>query len=372
MTSVSITGLVRRFGEAVAVNGIDLTIRQGEFLTILGPSGCGKTTTLRMIAGLDRSDGGRIVLGDRVVDDPVSGIYVASERRSIGMVFQSYAIWPHMTAFENVAYPLLIRRRPRAEIRQRVMQSLRLVNLENYADRPAPALSGGQQQRVAIARAIVFEPTLLLMDEPLSNLDARLREVMRLELRALQQRLGITTVYVTHDQDEAMSLSDRIVVMEGGNVLQQAPPEAMYRRPATRAVARFLGAPNLFEVTIEDTGTDAEGQPYVDVERDGVRIRAHAAAGLRSGQTATLVIRPETIRLSRPSSNPGSPSWAGTITQDSFRGARRTYLVSHNADTLNVDADGNSAFRTGDQVAITLDMSNLWVVRHEHNHGGRM
>ena len=146
----------------------------------------------------------------------------------------------------------------------------------------------------------------------------------------------------------------------------------MYRRPATRAVARFLGAPNLFDVTIESAETDAAGQLYVDVERDGVRIRAHAAAGLRSGQTATLVIRPETIRLSRPSSNPGSPSWAGTITQDSFRGARRTYLVSHNADTLNVDADGNSAFRTGDQVAITLDMSNLWVVRHEHNHGGRM
>jgi len=214
MTSVSITGLVRRFGEAVAVNGIDLTIRQGEFLTILGPSGCGKTTTLRMIAGLDRSDGGRIVLGDRVVDDPVSGIYVASERRSIGMVFQSYAIWPHMTAFENVAYPLLIRRRPRAEIRQRVMQSLRLVNLENYADRPAPALSGGQQQLVAIARAVIASPKLILADEPTGNLhSAQGEEIM--QLFAKLNKEGTTIIQVTHSE-KCAAYGHRTIQLEDG------------------------------------------------------------------------------------------------------------------------------------------------------------
>lgn len=362
MSSVKISGLVRRFGDAVAVNGIDLEIKQGEFLTLLGPSGCGKTTTLRMIAGLDRSDGGRITLGDRVVDDAAAGVFVAPERRAIGMVFQSYAIWPHMSVFDNVAYPLVIRRRPRAEIRERVMESLRLVNLEKYADRPAPALSGGQQQRVAIARAIVFEPALLLMDEPLSNLDARLRDVMRLELRALQQRLGITTIYVTHDQDEAMSLSDRIVVMEGGNVLQQAQPEEMYRRPASRAVASFLGAPNLFDVTIAGAETDTAGQRYVDVEREGLRIRARASEGLGVGQTGTLVIRPETIQLSRPAGPTGPQSWLGTVVQESFRGARRTYLISRGSDTFHVDAEGNSDFRSGDDVVMTPDTSNLWVV----------
>jgi iron(III) transport system ATP-binding protein len=200
-----------------------------------------------MIAGLEQNDTGRIAIGERIVSDPGQGLFVAPERREIGMVFQSYAIWPHMTVFANVAYPLQVRHRPAGEISTRVLESLRLMAMEHLAERPATALSGGQQQRVAIARALVFQPRVLLMDEPLSNLDAKLREQMRVELRALQQRLGITTVYVTHDQEEAMVLSDEIAVMHEGRVLQMAPPETIYTRPANRTVAAFVGTPNLLE-----------------------------------------------------------------------------------------------------------------------------
>ncbi len=216
-------------------------MKEGEFVTLLGPSGCGKTTTLRMVAGLSRTPAGASRIGDRVVSDAERGLFVPAERRALGMVFQSYAIWPHMTVFDNVAYPLRVRRHGRSEIRAtECMEALRLVEMEDYADRPAPALSGGQQQRVAIARALVFEPALLLLDEPLSNLDARLRTQMGAEFRALQKRLGITSLYVTHDQEEAMALSDRVVVMQAGRVLQIGAPEEIYQRPLSRAVASFL------------------------------------------------------------------------------------------------------------------------------------
>jgi iron(III) transport system ATP-binding protein len=212
MPSVTVDEVSKRFGPVSAVDRVSLVVPDGRLVTLLGPSGCGKTTTLRMIAGLEQNDAGRIAIGERVVSDPARGLFVAPERRDIGMVFQSYAIWPHMTVFANVAYPLEVRRRPAAEIRERVAGALRLMQMERLASRPATALSGGQQQRVAIARALVFQPRVLLMDEPLSNLDAKLREQMRVELRALQQELGITTVYVTHDQDEAMVLADEIAV----------------------------------------------------------------------------------------------------------------------------------------------------------------
>jgi iron(III) transport system ATP-binding protein len=198
-----------------------------------------------MVAGLEHSDTGRIVIGDRVVSDPAANLFVPPERREIGMVFQSYAIWPHMTVFANVAYPLEVRRRPSAQVRERVVAALRLMEMAHLVERPATALSGGQQQRVAIARALIFQPRVLLMDEPLSNLDAKLREQMRIDLRALQQRLGITSIYVTHDQEEAMVLSDEIAVMHEGRVLQVAAPEAIYTRPANRTVAAFVGSPNL-------------------------------------------------------------------------------------------------------------------------------
>ncbi len=216
MPSVTLQGVGRHFGALKAVDSVDLAVEHGEFLTLLGPSGCGKTTTLRMVAGLERNDTGTIVIGGRLVSDAAADLFVPPDQRKLGMVFQSYAIWPHMTVFDNVAYPLSVRHVAKTEIRTRVMAALRLVEMEAYAERPAPALSGGQQQRVAIARALVFEPEVLLLDEPLSNLDARLRAQMGDEFRALQRRLKITTLYVTHDQEEAMALSDRVVVMDKG------------------------------------------------------------------------------------------------------------------------------------------------------------
>src|SRR6478736_555836 len=231
MPGVTLNGVGRHFGALKAVDRVNLSVEHGEFVTLLGPSGCGKTTTLRMVAGLEQNTAGRISIGDRVVSDAAAGFFVPPDHRQLGMVFQSYAIWPHMTVFDNVAYPLRIRRRPRSEIRERVQAALRLVEMEGFADRPAPALSGGQQQRVAIARALVFEPEVLLLDEPLSNLDARLRAQMGDEFRSLQKRLGITTLYVTHDQDEAMALSDRVVLMRSGKILQVGPPQDIYQRP---------------------------------------------------------------------------------------------------------------------------------------------
>src|SRR5678815_375827 len=228
MPGVRLDGVSKRFGAVRAVDAISLSVPDGRLLTLLGPSGCGKTTTLRMIAGLEQNDEGRITIGDRAVSDAAAGVFVAPERREIGMVFQSYAIWPHMTVFANVAYPLEVRRRPAAEVRERVLAALRTMEMEALAARPATALSGGQQQRVAIDRALVAEPRVLLMDEPLSNLDAKLREQMRVDIRALQQRLAITTVYVTHDQEEAMVLSDEVAVVHEGRILQLAPPEAIY------------------------------------------------------------------------------------------------------------------------------------------------
>ena len=258
----------KRFGSVLAVDGVSLTVADGRLLTLLGPSGCGKTTTLRMIAGLEQNDSGRVAIGGRIVSDPAHGVFVTPERREIGMVFQSYAIWPHMTVFANVAYPLEVRHRPAAEIRARVIESLQLMEMAQLAERPATALSGGQQQRVAIARALVFRPRVLLMDEPLSNLDAKLREQMRVELRALQQRLGITTVYVTHDQEEAMALSDEIAVMHEGRVLQLAPPETIYARPASRTVAAFVGTPNLLDAKAREVQPGVDGA-LARVEGDG-------------------------------------------------------------------------------------------------------
>ena len=251
MSNVVLEKVSRKFGDFTAVSGVDLAVREGEFVTLLGPSGCGKTTTLRMVAGLEQNTGGRISIGGRVVSDAERGLFVPAEHRALGMVFQSYAIWPHMTVFDNVAYPLRVRRMGRSDIRARVLEALKLVEMADYADRPAPALSGGQQQRVAIARALVFEPALLLLDEPLSNLDARLRAQMGSEFRALQKRLGITSLYVTHDQQEAMALSDRVVVMQAGRVLQIGAPEEIYQRPLSQAVASFFGSPNLLPATGE-------------------------------------------------------------------------------------------------------------------------
>ena len=360
----------RWFGDVPAVLDIDLAVAPGELVTLLGPSGCGKTTTLRMVAGLEESTTGRITIGDRVVSDADSGLNVAPDKRQLGMVFQSYAIWPHMTVFDNVAYPLRIRRRPAAEIASRVKAALDIVEMAPYAQRPAPALSGGQQQRVAIARALVFEPTVLLLDEPLSNLDARLRMQMGDEFRTLQQRIGFAGLYVTHDQAEAMALSDRIVVMQEGRVLQAGAPEAIYRRPDSRAVAAFFGQPNIVPVRIEACAPEpAEagrtGLYRVTIAGAGFSGLAQAGKALAVGAPALLVVRPESVRVVRGegAAGPGSVCWQGKVVASVFRGAVRTLQVDTvGGQRIGLEIASLAAPTVGDTVTLAVEPGGAWVV----------
>ena len=361
MPGVSVESVSKRFGPVRAVDAVSLAVPDGRLLTLLGPSGCGKTTTLRMIAGLEHNDAGRIRIGGRLVSDPASGLFVAPERREIGMVFQSYAIWPHMTVFANVAYPLEVRRRPAGETRERVLGALRLMEMEPLAQRPATALSGGQQQRVAIARALVFQPRVLLMDEPLSNLDAKLREQMRVELRALQQRLGITTVYVTHDQEEAMVLSDEIAMMHEGRVLQVAVPETIYTRPASRTVAAFFGSPNLLEAKAREVRRQ-DGVTLVRVEGNGWQGWCQGPEALQAGDAVILIARPEVIQLGGPPPATGI-AWRGVVRQRFFRGTRNLYTVEAAGHRLSVDAPPERSLAPGIEVTLGVDAAHTWAVR---------
>jgi iron(III) transport system ATP-binding protein len=360
MPSVSVEGVSKRFGTVRAVDSVSLAVADGRLLTLLGPSGCGKTTTMRMVAGLEQNDAGRIVIGERVVSDPAAGLFVAPERREIGMVFQSYAIWPHMTVFANVAYPLEVRRRPAAEVRERVEGALRLMEMAHLAERPATALSGGQQQRVAIARALVFQPRVLLMDEPLSNLDAKLREQMRVDLRELQQRLGITTIYVTHDQEEAMVLSDEIAVMHEGRVLQTAAPETIYTRPANRTIAAFFGAPNLLAAKAREVRRGA-GVTVVRVEGDGWEGWCSGPEDLMPGEALTVIVRPEVIQFGgRPETG---ITWKGTVRQRFFRGTRNVYTVEVGSHLFSVDAPPDQTVAPGTDLALSVEAAYTWAVR---------
>ena len=253
---IEVVDLVVRYGDVTAVDGVGFDIAPGELVTLLGPSGCGKTTTLRAVAGLETPSGGSIRLNDETVYSATERRNVPTEKRGVSMVFQSYAIWPHMTVFDNVAYGLRVRKLPQSEVRDNVLRVLDLVQMQDYAERPASKLSGGQQQRVAVARAIAFSPNVLLFDEPLSNLDAKLRAEMRVELRELQRRLDITSLYVTHDQEEALAISDRVIVMNGGKIEQMGTPEEIYNRPRSRFVADFVGSANMIEGHVKSVNAD--------------------------------------------------------------------------------------------------------------------
>jgi iron(III) transport system ATP-binding protein len=366
MPGITITGVSRRFGSAAAVDNIDLTIRHGEFVTLLGPSGCGKTTTLRMVAGLEQTDGGRIAIGDRVVSDADAGIFVAPDHRNIGMVFQSYAIWPHMTVFENVAYPLRIRRRPASEVSEKVQRALRLVEMQPYAGRPAPLLSGGQQQRVAIARALVFEPEVLLLDEPLSNLDAKLRTQTGDEFRALQRRLGITTLYVTHDQEEAMALSDRIVVMHAGKILQIGTPEDIYRRPVCREVAAFFGSPNFLEARALGSAPEPDGTYRVRVRGEGWEGICRTAEAFTADTAVLVMIRPEDARIGPLDSAAGKQIvWRGKVIDTIFRGPRRSIGIDVGGRRFNVEAPSLQTASPGQLVDVAALDGQAWAFRVE-------
>ena len=364
MQGIRLEGVSRIFGSAVAVDDVDITVEEGQFVTLLGPSGCGKTTTLRMVAGLEQNDRGRIYIGDRLVNDPERKTFVPPDRRRLGMVFQSYAIWPHMTVFDNVAYPLRIRRCSAKETHDKVHAALKLVEMEQYADRPAPRLSGGQQQRVAIARALASEPAVMLLDEPLSNLDAKLRLQTGDEFRLLQRRLGITTLYVTHDQSEAMSLSDRIVVMDRGRVLQVGQPEEIYSRPKSIEVARFFGTPNILDARVLASRANGDDSFTVDAEGEGWRGSAWAGRAFSAGDLVRIMARPENIQL-RPDGE-GLPSgdavWRGKIAKSVFRGAIRSVEVAVGNGMLRVETGALAHAHPGHDVTLTAPAAGLWVI----------
>ena len=285
MVEVRLENLVKRFGKVTAVDHVNLTIKDGEFIVLLGPSGCGKTTTLRLISGLERPDEGRVYFGDRDVT------YLPPRERNISMVFQSYAVWPHMTVYDNIAFPMKIKKMPDDEIKKRVKWAAELLRIEELLNRYPHQLSGGQKQRVAVARAIVVEPDVLLMDEPLSNLDALLRVLMRSELKKLQRKLKVTTIYVTHDQVEAMVMADRIAVMNEGKLMQVGTPEEVYAKPANIFVAGFIGSPrmNFFEARVEGGVLEASGFK--------IEIPENAPFYSRDFGDVLVGIRPEDIHV---------------------------------------------------------------------------
>lgn len=316
--TVVLDRVTKRYGQATAVDGLSLTIQSGEFISLLGPSGCGKTTTLRMIAGFEQPDAGDIRISGRSV------LGAPAYRRDVNTVFQAYALFPHMSVAENVAYGLQQRRTPRAEIRERVSDALELVQMRDFAERRSTQLSGGQQQRVALARALVNRPSVLLLDEPLGALDRQLREEMQLELKLLQSRLGITFVFVTHDQGEALSMSDRIAIMRDGRIEQLADADTVYARPASAYVAAFVGQQNFLR-GIVTPGADAVDTPHGLVRAAG----AGPASGLAAGSAAQAAVRPEFIEIgAADASTPVAPNEVdGTLIGISHLGETMQYLV---------------------------------------------
>jgi len=320
--AVQLKNVNKHFGEVQAVKGVDLTIDAGSFVTLLGPSGCGKTTILRMIAGLEQPSSGEIWIKGRRVDE------IPIHKRNLGLVFQNYALFPHKTIFDNVAFGLRYRKVPKAEIRKRVSEALEMVRLPGVERRFPAQLSGGQQQRIALARAIVIEPDVLLLDEPLSALDANLREEMRVELKRIQRELGITTLFVTHDQAEALALSDKVIVMSNGLKEQEGEPDQVYNRPASRFVAEFLGHANLLKGHIEPEGvrlTDGSLLPLPD-------LKGHPA-----GSEVDLVLRAERILLAeRHGEEPGALVVPGRIRALDYQGIAARYFVEALGTTLQV------------------------------------
>ena len=357
--AIRLEGVSKRFDHRVkglvyAVRDVSLDVRPGELLTLLGPSGCGKTTTLRMIAGFQEPDAGRVWIGGQDVTR------LMANQRSIGFVFQSYALFPHLSVFENVAYGLRVQRQADAEIAREVGEVLDLVGLAGY-DRQMPhQLSGGEQQRVALARAIVVRPRVLLFDEPLSNLDARLRIQMRGEIQRLQKTLGITAVYVTHDQEEAMAISDRIAVMHQGVIVQEGSAETLYHRPASEFVAQFIGRTNLLRGRVTDIGKGGV-DAGVEVEVEGHRFRVAAQVQRPAvGASVTLVLRPESIAMST-----GGAGLRGTVVSRTFLGEKVEYHVRVGRETLHVTAYGAGGSRLvlpGETVTLDVPSSGVWIL----------
>jgi iron(III) transport system ATP-binding protein len=361
--ALEIRGLQVKYGDVVAVNDLDLSIAEGELVTLLGPSGCGKTTTLRCIAGLETPSGGEISIGGDLVAN--RDWQLSPDRRDINMVFQTYAVWPHMSVIDNVAFGLK-GTGTRKEIREKAADALKMVGLDRFGARYGTELSGGQQQRVALARAIVTEPRILLYDEPLSNLDAALREQMRFELRELHDRIGKTAVYVTHDQSEAMVMSDRVVLMESGNIQQQGLPSELYETPRTLFAAKFLGTANLWSGHVRTAG---RGDKSGVIELDDDALTCHVAprgAALVADGRGTLALRSEGIRLLPASAtaprDASATVWKGRIARAAYLGSKFEYQVMVGDRMLRAEGPGRAPMSVGDDVQVVLPVdAGYWI-----------
>ena len=362
---IAVRSLTKRFGRVGTKNAVDdisFTIPEGKLFTLLGQSGCGKSTTLRMIAGIEEPTAGEIQLGSQLVYSSDKKIHVPVNNRPIGMVFQSYAIWPHMNVFENVSFPLTVaKQRPsNRDIEQRTRHVLEIVGLEALAERPATALSGGQQQRVALARALIREPRVLLIDEPLSNLDAKLREQMREEIRAIQQKVGITTVFVTHDQSEALAISDLILLMHEGKIVEFGDPQDLYDRPNTPYGAQFIGVSNRFEGKVLSDG---------EIEFMQTKVRHGANSQFAAGDALVIFIRPESIALTRTPGNGGA--WPCQIAQRIFQGDSWNYTVRVKDRDVRVRSfDKSDQFQTGDAAYLQPNYDEMIVLPQQAVNAG--
>ena len=350
-------------GEVHAVVDVSFDVEAGAFFTLLGPSGCGKSTTLRCIAGLERPDEGDITLEDAVLVSSNQGMWTPPHKRPMGMVFQSYAIWPHMNVFDNVAFPL--KQGPQkfssAEVQDKVLRALALVHLDGLEKRPAPQLSGGQQQRLALARALVNEPKALLLDEPLSNLDAKLREEMRNELKQLTSSLGITTLFVTHDQLEALTLSDQVAVMDSGRLVQYGPPREIYEAPRNRFAAEFIGSANFFEGTVTEA---VESGGVTGVETAQGVLRCTAAEAVPKGARVAVAVRPENVTLHAGGAPAGEDAnvLSGTVRSVVYLGNTLDCQVEVSGALVKADVHPGEVVRENDAVALSFKVSASRVV----------
>ena len=359
---IEITNLRKTFVSGkkshAAIDNVSIVVPEGEFFTLLGPSGCGKSTTLRCVAGLEKPESGTIKIGGETVFSSDEGILIPAYKRDIGMVFQSYAIWPHMTVLENVAYPLRIQRRPKEEIRARARKALETVGLAGLEDRPAPLLSGGQQQRVSLARALVKEPKVLLLDEPLSNLDAKLREQMRFEIKELQERLGITTLYVTHDQTEALAISDSIAVMSSGKLLDVAGPREIYSRPSSEFTADFVGLAKTLPGTFK-----GEQDGLARLETAIGPLLCPPVAGARPGDKFVVFLRPEDVSVSAEPPAARVNVLAGPVQLLAFLGEVVDCQIAIGDKTIRARTHPKATFEKEQHVHIQFDPEALIMIR---------
>jgi iron(III) transport system ATP-binding protein len=356
--TLEVRDLVKAFGAGrPAVDGVSFVVPAGEIVVLLGPSGCGKTTTLRCVAGLEHPTDGMISIGNRIVSQPQTGVMVPARQRGIGMVFQSYAVWPHMTVAQNVRYPLKTRGMGRADADRQVAEALDLVGLSEYADRPVVSLSGGQMQRVALARSMVYRPHLLLLDEPLSNLDAKLRVRLRDDLRRILKATGMTALYVTHDQSEAVVLGDRVGVMRDGKLLQMAPPAEIYNRPADLFVANFTGASNELPGKLI-----ARNGEFGTVDLGGgQRAEASLLHQLAPGDAVRIALRPENIALGQAN---GPNSFEARVVERRYQGTQTAYDIDLFGRRLEVVELGTAArHEVGSTAPVTLPREALWAYR---------